>query len=83
MEIVSLTVQQLYAGGISVYVTGPAKIGHVAHEFCLLFQTSLTHNFLYQNVMAMKLLAISKNLIGFMMQVTGCKYSVSVLRYDL
>ena len=53
-----------------------------AHDFCLLFQTFITHNFLYHYAMAMQILALSKDLIGFMMQVTEWKYSVPVLRYD-
>ena len=55
---------------------GLRKQGMWAHDFCLLFQTSLIHNFLYQYAMAMKCLALSMHLIGFMMQVTECKYCV-------
>ena len=54
-----------------------------AHDFCLLFQTSLTHNVLYQYAMAMKFLTLSVHLIGNMIQVTECKYSVPVLSYDI
>ena len=54
-----------------------------AHDFCLLFQTYITHTFLYHYAIAMQLSALSKNLIGIMIQVTECKYYVPVLRYDL
>ena len=54
-----------------------------AREFCLLFQAFITHNILYYYAMAMQFSALSKLLIGFMMQVTEYKYSIPVLRYDL
>ena len=54
-----------------------------AHDFCLLFQTFIIRNILYYYAMAMQFSALSKHLIGFMMQVTEYKYSIPVLRYDL
>ena len=54
----------------------------LVHDFCLLFQTFITHNVLYHYAMAMQFSALSKHFIGFMMQVTEWKYSVPVLRYD-
>ena len=69
---------------LSEYVTRPAKIGDMqAHDFCLLFQISITCTFMYYYAMAMQFSALSTHLIGFMMQVTKCKYSFPELRYDL
>ena len=48
-----------------------------------ILQASITQNFLYHYAIAMQILGLSKHLIGFMMQVTECKYSSPVLRYDL
>ena len=66
-------------------MTEPAKTGHVGTDFCLLFQTSITHNTLYHHAMEMQFSALSKHLVAFMMQlqVTDFKYSVPVVRYDL
>ena len=54
-----------------------------AHDFYLLFQFCIARNVLYYQAMAMQFSALSKHLIGFMVQVTECNYSVPVLRYDL
>ena len=54
-----------------------------AHDFCLLSQIFITHNFLYHYVMAMQFSVHSQHLLGFMMQVTECTYSVPILRYDM
>ena len=48
-----------------------------------ILQASITQNFLYHYAMAMQFLGLNKHLIGIMMQVTECKYSSPVLRYDL
>ena len=48
---------------------GLRKQGMWAHDFCLLFQSFWTHNFLSQHSMAMTISAVSKNLFGIMMQV--------------
>ena len=41
------------------------------------------HNFIYHYAIAITFLAIGEHLIGFMMQVTECKYYVPILLYDL
>ena len=38
---------------------------------------------LYYYAMAMQFSALNQHLVGFMMQVTECKYSVPVLRNEL
>ena len=65
----------------SLFVTGPAKIGHVGTCHFLKFSSLInSHNVLYHNAMAMKFSANSEHVIGFVMQVTEYKYSVSLLR---
>ena len=54
-----------------------------AHDFCLLFQASTTHNVLYHYATTVQFSALNEHLIGFMMQVTDCRYSVPALIYDL
>ena len=54
-----------------------------AHDYCLLFQTSIVHNFSYKYGMAMKFSILSKHFSGITIQHTECKYAVLVLRYDL
>ena len=54
-----------------------------AHDFCLLFKTSITHNVLWHYAIVMQFLALRAHLIGMMMQVTECRYAVPALRYDL
>ena len=54
-----------------------------AHDFCLPFQTFITHTFLYHYAMAMQFAAYIKHLIGVMVQVTEWQYFLPGLRYDL
>ena len=53
---------------VHIFVAGPAN-GMREHDFCLLFQAFMTHNFLYHYTMAMQCSALSKYLIGFIVQV--------------
>ena len=80
-QIVTTHDEALHQGDLTKM--GLRKQGMWAHDIFLIFHTSLTHNVLHHYAMAMKFLAISKHLIGFMMQVSECKYSVPILRYDL
>ena len=66
-------------GTQKVYVTGPAKIGHV-HGLSN-FQTFVTHNFLLQYGLATKFSEIVHNLNGFPTHFTEPKCYISVLRY--
>ena len=43
------------------------KQGMWAHDFCLLFQSFRTHNFLSQHYMVMTISALTTNLLGIMM----------------
>ena len=54
-----------------------------AHDLCLLFHSFITHNVLYHYAMALQFSALSKHLIGIMMQVTEWKYTFPALIYDL
>jgi len=65
----------------TVYVTGPAKIGHVGSQNLISFQTFVTHNFLLQYDMATQFSEVVHNLTGFLTHLTECKYYISVLRY--
>ena len=64
-------------------MTGPAKIGHVGTRFLPTFSNFTTHNVLHHYAMELQLSAVSKHLIGIIMQVTEWKYTFPVLRYDL
>ena len=62
----------------NIHVTGPSII-----EICLLFQNFQTHNYLCHYAMATQLPALANHLIGFIIKVTECRYSILILHYDL
>ena len=55
----------------------------VKNLFSLLFQIFIINTFFYHYAMAMQLSALSKHAVGFVLQVTKCKYSAPILGYDL
>ena len=64
-------------------MTRPAKIGYVDTQNLSTFQTFMTHNFLCSYHITMYFSALTKCLVGCIIQVTDCIYSIVVLRYDL
>ena len=52
LAIFNRTIPQNIKPPNSIYVTGPAKIGHVGSQNLTTFQTFATHNFLLQYGMA-------------------------------
>ena len=66
---------------VSLYVTGPAKIGHVGSQNLTTFQTFGFHNFLFQYGAATKFSEFVYNLFGFAKQLTESKYYISALIY--
>ena len=57
-----------------LYVTGPAKIGHVGSQNLTTFQTFIFHNILFQYGMAIKISEFADNLFGFTTLLTESKY---------
>ena len=68
---------------LSIYVTGPAKIGHVGSQNLTTFQTFGSHNFLFKYGIATKISELVDNLFGFRTLLTESKYYISALRYVL
>ena len=66
-----------------IYVTGPAKIGHVGSQNLTTFQSFGSHNFLFQYGTATKTSELVNNLFGFTTLLTESKCYISVLRYVL
>ena len=55
--------------------------GHMI--FTYFFHTFIIHNVLNHYAMVLQFSALSKHFIGIMMQVTECRNTIPVLRYDL
>jgi len=58
----------------TVYVTRPAKIGHVGSQNLTTFQSFGSHNFLFQYGMTTKISERVDNLFGFTALLTESKY---------
>ena len=77
----ALALPYSYSFFLSVFVTGPAKIGHVGSYNLTTFQTFGSHNFLFQYRTATKFSRFFDNLFGFTTLLTESKYYISILRY--
>ena len=53
-----------------------------ANKISLDFQAFMAHNFRYHYAMAMNFSAHIIHLIGVIMQIIECTYSIPILRYD-
>ena len=65
----------------SLFMTRPAKIGHVGSQNLTTFQTIVTRNFILQHGMATQFSESVHNLTGFPTHFTELKCYISVLRY--
>ena len=81
---VGVTVNDFSLGNVisNIFVTGPAKIGHVGTQNLTTFQTFMCQNVFITYAMTMQVLSLTKHLIGVIMQVTESRYSIPVLRYN-
>ena len=62
-----------------IILTRPTKTGHVGTQNFPIFQTFITHNFLYHHAMETKF----PLLIGYILKVTNCKNFTLLLNYHL
>ena len=69
-----MTLQKTYIySNLRLFVTGPAKIGHVGCQNLTTFQSFVTHNFLLQYGMATQFSVIVHSLTGFLKHLTEPK----------
>ena len=64
-------------------MTRPATIGYVDTQNLSTFQTFMTHNFLCDYHITIYFSTLTKYLVGCIIQVPDCIYSIVVLRYPL
>ena len=62
------------SAALLVFVTGPAKIGHVGSQNLTTFQTFGSHNFIFKYGATIKISELVDNLFDFTTLLTESKY---------